>query len=87
MHILLLTPYFPPDNGSAANLFAEFGRALVARGHRVSVVTNMPSYHAAGDLSRYGRSITMRATLDATALPRLRVLQLARCSLLARIAV
>ncbi len=51
MHILCLTAYFPPDVGSAAHLYYELGRTFVARGHRVSVVTGFPGYHAQGDLS------------------------------------
>jgi colanic acid biosynthesis glycosyl transferase WcaI len=53
MRILLITPYFPPDTGSAAHLFYELGSALVDRGHDVCVVTSMPGYHARGSLDRY----------------------------------
>jgi len=53
MKVLLLTAYFPPDTGSAAHLFYELGTALVERGHRVTVLTNMPGYHAQGPLDRY----------------------------------
>ena len=37
MKILLVTGYFPPDTGSAANLFYELGGTLVKKGHTVSV--------------------------------------------------
>lgn len=53
MHIALLTAYFPPETGSAPHLFFDLGTSFLAKGHRVSVVTGFPSYHAQGDLSRY----------------------------------
>jgi len=60
MKVLLLTAYFPPDTGSAANLFYELGIALVVRGHQVTVITNMPGYHALGPLERYKRKLWIR---------------------------
>jgi len=53
MKILLLSAYFPPDTGSAAHLFYELGTALVHQGHRVTVITSIPRYHALGSLDRY----------------------------------
>ncbi len=44
MHILLLSQYFPPETGSAAAKMAEMAGYLVGRGHRVSVVSQVPSY-------------------------------------------
>lgn len=60
MQILLLTAYFPPDIGSAAHLFYELGVELVKRGHRVSVVTGMPGYHAQGPLDKYRGKMWVR---------------------------
>ena len=48
MDILLLTAYLPPDVGSASHLFYDLGRVFVERGHKVTVVTGLPSYHAMG---------------------------------------
>jgi len=45
MRILLVTPYFPPEVGSAAHLYAELGGALRDRGHEVMVLTGLPRYH------------------------------------------
>jgi glycosyltransferase involved in cell wall biosynthesis len=43
--ILLITPFFPPESGSAANLYYELGQALRSRGHEVTVLTGLPRYH------------------------------------------
>ena len=56
MKILLITGYFPPDTGSAANLFYELGGNLVQEGHVVSVLTSFPSYHVAGGTDNYNGS-------------------------------
>lgn len=44
MHVLLLTQYFPPETGSAAVKMAEMAHYLIERGHRVSVVSQIPNY-------------------------------------------
>jgi len=53
MNILLITAYFPPDTGSAANLFFELGGELVRKGHLVTVLTSFPSYHVTGEITHY----------------------------------
>ena len=78
MHILLLTAYFPPDVGSASHLFYELGQTLAARGHRVSVVTGFPGYHASGDLSRYRGRRWLREADAGMEIYRIAVPQLAR---------
>ena len=49
MKILLITPFFPPQVGSAAHLFYELGQALQDRGHTITVLTGLPRYHVAGE--------------------------------------
>jgi colanic acid biosynthesis glycosyl transferase WcaI len=44
VHVLLLTQYFPPETGSAAAKMAEMGEYLAGRGHRISVVSQIPNY-------------------------------------------
>src|SRR5579871_2525459 len=44
MRILLLILQFPPDVNSTGSLMARIGEGLVARGHRVSVITTLPHY-------------------------------------------
>ena len=45
MKILFLTAYFPPELGSASNLFYQLGTEFVRRGHKVTVLTHYPSYN------------------------------------------
>ena len=45
MKLLLLTPYFPPEVGSASHLYYELSRALSSRGHQVTVVTGLARYN------------------------------------------
>jgi colanic acid biosynthesis glycosyl transferase WcaI len=44
VNILLLIIQFPPDVNAAGLLMAQLGEGLVARGHRVSVLTAFPHY-------------------------------------------
>jgi len=53
MQILLLTAYFPPDNGSASYLFYELGKKFITLGHEVKIVTSIPSYFPIGDINKY----------------------------------
>jgi colanic acid biosynthesis glycosyl transferase WcaI len=78
MHILLLSAYFPPDNGSAANLFWELGQAFIARGHQVSVVTGFPGYHAQADLSPYKRKLSYTERVAGITAYHVRVPEFAR---------
>jgi colanic acid biosynthesis glycosyl transferase WcaI len=76
--ILLLTAYFPPDTGSAAHLFYELGTALAKRGHRVTVITGLPSYHAQGPLDRYKGRLWIREAVGSLDVVRVAALQLPR---------
>ncbi|MCS6834783.1 MAG: glycosyltransferase family 4 protein [Anaerolineae bacterium] len=44
LRILLVTHYFAPDGGAAAVRLTRLAQALVARGHRVTVLCPMPHY-------------------------------------------
>lgn len=44
MHILIVTHYYPPNEGEAAIRFANTARAFVQKGHRVTVLTTLPHY-------------------------------------------
>lgn len=44
MHVLLLTQNFPPEIGSGAAKMSEMARYLTGKGHRVSVVSQIPCY-------------------------------------------
>jgi len=78
LRILLLTAYFPPDTGSAAHLFYELGRALVERGHEVTVLTSMPGYHALGPLERYKGKKRLKEDMEGMEVVRVATPQLPR---------
>lgn len=80
----MLTAYFPPDVGSAAHLFYDLGRVFVERGHRVTVVTGLPSYHAQGNLSRYQGQRRMTEEMGGMSIMRTRVPEIARNTPLGR---
>jgi colanic acid biosynthesis glycosyl transferase WcaI len=44
MHVLLIAPYYEPDIGPSAPLFAMLSQGLVKRGHKVTVITTVPHY-------------------------------------------
>jgi glycosyltransferase involved in cell wall biosynthesis len=44
MKILLVTHYYEPDSGAAANRITRLARQLCRRGHDVTVLTTMPHY-------------------------------------------
>jgi len=44
MHVLILTAYFRPEIGAAADLYYELAETLAERGHQVTVVTGFPRY-------------------------------------------
>ena len=37
MKLLLISPFFPPEVGSAAHLYYELGQGLRARGHELDI--------------------------------------------------
>jgi glycosyltransferase involved in cell wall biosynthesis len=45
MHILFLSNYWPPEIGASSHLTFELGETLAGFGHRVTVVTGLPSYN------------------------------------------
>lgn len=44
MKILIITPYYSPDNGPSAPLFTLLSEALVKKGHQVSIIAAVPHY-------------------------------------------
>lgn len=43
-HILFLSPYYLPEKAAAAVCISETAKGLVKRGHRVTILTTVPSY-------------------------------------------
>jgi glycosyltransferase involved in cell wall biosynthesis len=62
MKILLITPYFPPEVGSAAHLYYELGQALRERGHEITILTGLPRYHVAGTPKDYRQRLCICET-------------------------
>ena len=44
MHVLLITQYFPPEIGAAATRWGDYVKILTQKGHRVTVLCEMPNY-------------------------------------------
>lgn len=78
MKILLISAYFPPDTGSAANLFYDLGKKLTQKGFNVSVLTSFPSYHVTGNIDGYNGQKMRREQVDGLSVIRIRVPQFPR---------
>jgi colanic acid biosynthesis glycosyl transferase WcaI len=63
LNILLLSRYFPPEIGTAANLFFELARGLAENGHTVTVVTNFPWYNMDAMPEHYTGKLYMKENL------------------------
>jgi colanic acid biosynthesis glycosyl transferase WcaI len=63
MHLLLFTQYFPPEVGAPQTRLDAMTRRTVSAGHRVTVVTAMPSYPTARVLVGYRRRLFMRESI------------------------
>jgi len=44
MHVLLITQYFPPEIGAAATRWGDYVQILIKKGHRITVLCEMPNY-------------------------------------------
>ena len=62
--ILLLSRYFPPEIGTAANLFYELAKGLTNNGHRVTIVTNFPWYNLETIPEKYKGKFFMKETMN-----------------------
>ncbi len=64
MNIVLLSRYFPPEIGTAANLFFGLAKELTASGNKVTVVTSFPWYNLKEVPKKYRGKIFMRENMD-----------------------
>jgi glycosyltransferase involved in cell wall biosynthesis len=71
MKILLLSRYFPPEIGTAANLFYELARGLADRGHKVNVVTGFPWYNLKSVPAKYRGRLFMKEDMGGVNVTRL----------------
>ena len=78
MKVLLITAYFPPDTGSAANLFYDLGNKLTEKGISVTVLTSFPFYHAVGDVSGYKSQKILKEQIGSMSVIRVKVPQFPR---------
>ena len=53
MNILIIAPYYTPDLGPSAPLFSMLSKALLQRGHQVTVVAMVPHYPSGQVLPAY----------------------------------
>lgn len=72
MKIVLLSRYFPPEIGTAANLFFELARGLAKKGHDVSVVTGFPWYNLEKVPEKYKGKLFMEETIEGVMVLRVR---------------
>ncbi|MEM4360082.1 MAG: glycosyltransferase family 4 protein [Candidatus Bilamarchaeaceae archaeon] len=72
LNILLLTRYFPPEIGTAANLFFELARGLSKRGHKITVVTGFPWYNLKEVPEKYNKGSFLREFQDGFEIIRIR---------------
>lgn len=75
MKVLLVSAYFPPETGAAANLFYDLGRKLVQKGQDVTVLTSFPSYHVVTKIDSYKGSRFMEEQLNGMKVLRVKVPQ------------
>src|ERR1017187_8060269 len=59
MRILFLTQYFPPETGAAQNRLSDLAKRLAEEGHRVTVLTALPSYPIGDIYEGYRGRFTM----------------------------
>ncbi len=80
MRLLLLTAYFPPENGSASHLFHNMGREFVRRGHEVVVLTGFPTYHVDEETldRKYRKGLWMREAVEGMTVVRARLFNVPR---------
>ena len=44
MHIFLVTQYFPPEIGASASRWGDYIQIMLSKGHRVTVLCEIPNY-------------------------------------------
>jgi glycosyltransferase involved in cell wall biosynthesis len=71
LNILLLSRYFPPEIGTAANLFFELARGLAMCGHKVTVLTSFPWYNLDTVPEKYRGRFFMRENIEGVEVLRL----------------
>ncbi|MCF8030500.1 MAG: glycosyltransferase family 4 protein [Desulfohalobiaceae bacterium] len=71
MKVVLISRYFPPEIGTAANLFYDLARALADAGHAVTVITGIPWYNLKEVPDKYKGKISMQEEMHGFQVKRL----------------
>jgi putative colanic acid biosynthesis glycosyltransferase WcaI len=64
LNILLISRYFPPEIGTAANLFHELASGLHSKGHKITVTTNFPWYNLEDIPQKYRGKFFMKENME-----------------------
>jgi hypothetical protein len=64
MNILVVSQFFAPELGAPAARFHDFGKLLVARGHRVAILTGLPNSPSGVIPPGYRGRLAMTETID-----------------------
>jgi glycosyltransferase involved in cell wall biosynthesis len=70
MRLALLTQYYPPETGPAQNRLSDLARRFVGFGHRVEVLTTLPSYPGDEVLPAYRGRENMVEVMDGVRVAR-----------------
>ena len=70
MRLVILTQYYPPETGAPQNRLSDLARRLAARGHRVEVLTALPSYPGDEILPEYRRRENTAEVVDGVRVAR-----------------
>lgn len=64
LDILVVSQFFAPEMGAPAARFHDFGRLLIARGHRVTILTGLPNSPSGVIPPAYRGRLAMTETID-----------------------
>jgi len=64
LDILVVSQFFAPEMGAPAARFHDFGKLLIARGHRVTILTGFPNSPSGVIPPAYRGRLAMRETID-----------------------
>jgi glycosyltransferase involved in cell wall biosynthesis len=70
MNIVFLTQYYRPEVAAAASRLSDLARRLAARGHRVDVVTAVPSYPGTEVFPEYRRRAPVTEVMEGVTVHR-----------------
>ncbi len=85
MHLLVITPHYPPDGGPAAPMAGMLCEELVRLGHSVTVITAVPHYPDGQVPAAFRRGWLQRSTEAGVAVVRVRIPSVDRSRLALRL--